>query len=100
MTSREKCSLVKRVDIYGVHLPSFNLKGKERVKTASGGVMTVIILAITLLFAGIKMEQLVTRKNPDVTKNIIEDFHDTDEKVLLMDENGQGGTNFKMAFSF
>ena len=100
MPSREKCSLVKRVDRYGADLPSFNLKGKESVKTFSGGIMTVIILAITLLFAGIKMEQLVMRKNPDVTKNIIEDFHGTDEKVLLMDENGQGGTDFKMAFSF
>ena len=52
---------------------------------------------MTILFALVKFLQLVESENPQVTLNLIKDYHQTDEKLLLIDQNGQG--NFKIAFA-
>ena len=54
----------RRLDIFGQDLPTFNLKGKDKVLTRIGGVVTIIISITVLMYAGIKFQHLVTRDNP------------------------------------
>ena len=59
-------AMVKNIDGFGQEIPSFNLKGETRVNTLCGGVITVIILSLTLAFAILKGIHLLHRKNPTI----------------------------------
>ena len=54
------------LDIFGQELPSFNLKGNPGIKTVAGGLMTVVIFIIALLYASIRMIILVNGENPQI----------------------------------
>ena len=46
---------LEHIDLFGTPIPSFNIKNKEKVTTLIGGIMTLIILAIILLYGGLKL---------------------------------------------
>ena len=39
------------VDIFGADVPTFNIKGQAKVKTACGACISMLIFILTLLFA-------------------------------------------------
>ena len=69
---------LKKLDLFGVQLPNFNLRGRETIRTSSGGVMSLGIATITFLFAAVKMVHLTSRFNPNVSYYIENDYF-TDE---------------------
>ena len=52
------------LDFFGETLPKFILKGKEKVQTRVGGVATILIGLVVLMYAGFKFSHLITRHNP------------------------------------
>ena len=48
-------SLFLNIDIFGKPIPSFNIDGKNKVKTYIGSCLTLIILFLTLTFGILKM---------------------------------------------
>ena len=44
----------KRLDIFGLELPKFILKGKDKVQTRIGGVFSILIFILVLAYASLK----------------------------------------------
>lgn len=45
---------VKNMDVFGQEVPSFSLKGKSKITSLFGGVITLLIITLTLGYAGLK----------------------------------------------
>ena len=52
------------IDVFGQSLPTFILKGKDKVQTRAGGVVTILIFMIVLMYAAFKFSHLLTRHKP------------------------------------
>ena len=64
---RGVASSMKGLDIFGIPIPSFNLKGRMSVQTGTGGVVSFIILLIMVLYASLKFIHLIEKENPNVS---------------------------------
>ena len=59
----------KDIDIFGTEVPTFNMKGRAKVKTLCGACVTILIFILTLAFALVKIDHLAQRKNPSLVSN-------------------------------
>ena len=59
-------TMLKTIDMFGAPLPGFNLGGEDTIKTYCGGLLSSFIIMITLLFASLKLNHLLSRYNPQV----------------------------------
>ena len=57
-------NVFRGLDAFGQQVPGFNLKGQDFVNTVPGGMLTGIIILITLFFASYKMNMLLNKDNP------------------------------------
>ena len=57
-------NMLRRIDRFGEPLPAFNIKGKDKVTTAFGGIMTALIIILTLSYFISKVNSIVERSNP------------------------------------
>ena len=55
--------------MFGALVPSFNIGGKQYVKTVAGTCASLSILTLVLIFGLIKLENLLLRKNPFLNTN-------------------------------
>ena len=62
------------MDNFGKEYPAFNVAGGTRHVTAFGGIVSALILTVTLLYATIKMTQLVN-PNPVMTELTIPGYY-------------------------
>ena len=53
--------LSKSFDIFGTSIPSFQVAGSDQVRTKTGAFLSVVVISITLLFAFIKLQHMLTR---------------------------------------
>ena len=63
----------RSMDAYGESLPSFNIKGKERVNTIVGGFLSIILYMIVFMYGVLKFTHMVAYENPNITGYDIED---------------------------
>ena len=87
-------AILKNIDGFGQEIPSFNLKGETRVNTFFGGVITLLIMTLTLAYAILKGIHLLHRTNPTINHYSIPHHFDI-SKTVDLNEIG-----FKVAFSF
>ena len=81
----------KSFDLFSVQIPSFNMGGETHVRTWTGAFVSLLIMALTLVFAFIKLDHLASRKNPIITSN---------EEPLQKDEvYAMGSEDFMFAFA-
>ena len=61
-------------------MPQFNYRGQDLIRTRTGGVFTVILVSLVLLFAIVRFLELYSRHNP-----LIFQWHEdvVDEKMNL-----------------
>ena len=71
-----------KLDLFGVPLPVFNLRGHDSIKTSTGGIVSMVLMFITFLFASIKMMHLVSRYNPNVSYYVETDFFEPEFSVI------------------
>ena len=62
---------LKNADMFGAPIPNFNLRGRAEVKTSCGACISIVIFMLTFLFGVLKLQHLLTRKNPLITQNTI-----------------------------
>ena len=86
-------NVLQRLDIFGEPLPSFNVRGHETVNSVFGGICSVIIFTIVLLYGVTKFIDLESRSNPNVSFFINEDNFGQGEQINL---NERG---FRIAFA-
>ena len=60
-------SFLRECDIFGQPIPAFNIRGKDKVKTAWGGILSAIIMTISLGYAIVNFHDLILRTNPIVS---------------------------------
>ena len=61
------------MDAFGEKLPSFNIKGSDKVGTIAGGVLSIVLYMTVLNYSIIKFSHLATKHNPNISSYIIED---------------------------
>ena len=57
-------------------LPSFNLRGQTKFASTTGAVISFVILFVLLLYGTIKMTQLTSRNNPNITSFVQQNYFD------------------------
>ena len=50
-------------------MPSFNLAGDTEVTTKLGGLLSILLIATTLVFAQMKLKHLLEHKSPSIATN-------------------------------
>lgn len=81
------------LDNFGKEVPAFNIGGETRVSTVCGGVISVAVLTLTLIYSVIKLTQLIDKHNPTINEVTIPDYFTIYEKLNLNE------ANFRMAFT-
>ena len=74
-------------------MPAFNIDGETKINTIVGGILTALIFMTGLLYAGVKLDQLLNRDNPNINFTDIDDYYNLEERL---DFNEIG---FKIAWS-
>ena len=54
-------------------MPTFNIKGKDRVNTLVGGVLSLIIYMVIFMYSTLKFSYLVTKDGPNISSYDQED---------------------------
>jgi len=78
---------LKQLDLFEVPLPAFNLRGQESIRTSAGGIVSLVIMLVTFMFASIKMMHLLSRYNPNVSYFVMQDNFEPDYEFNFADEN-------------
>ena len=55
------------MDSFGLHLPNFNLKGSEKVGSVLGGIFSLAINLVVLMYGTLKFLQLIEKHNPNIS---------------------------------
>ena len=53
--------MLKKIDIFGAPVPNFNLRGKSHVKTYAGGMVSIVITFVVLIFGLTQLKKLILR---------------------------------------
>ena len=83
---------LRRIDSFGKELPTFNLKGNTHVNTIYGGIVTLTMYILTLLFAIAKAVILINGYNPHISETTELDSFQIFDKINLNE------INYRMAF--
>ena len=62
-------NFLRDCDLFGQPIPAFNIKGKDQVKTAIGGILSAIIITVTLGYTIMKIPDLILKSNPIINEN-------------------------------
>ena len=58
---------LRDIDGFGKEIPTFNLKGENRVNSVFGGIVTTIIMTLVLFYALIKAIDLVEKRGAAIS---------------------------------
>ena len=86
-------SVFLKIDIFGKKPPAYNINGHHTINSITGGVMTILVLFLTLAYAGQKLDDLLARKEVTTTSILEESALELTETVKV---NEMG---FRVAFS-
>ena len=81
-----------RMDAFSQSLPSFNIKGKDKVSTIVGGFFTLILFLTVLMYAALKFSDIITQPNPIINTHFSDDR--MDDKIIDLNKK-----NFRAAFT-
>ena len=85
--------MLKKIDIFGAPVPNFNLRGKSHVKTYAGGMVSIVITFVVLIFGLTQLKKLILRQSPQINKYLSEDEFDSKDVFDTREEPG-----FMLAF--
>ena len=86
-------TFIKQLDMYGLPMPGFNIEGEQTLNTNTGGVCSIMIIYVTLLFAILKFVNMINKENPTVFSYFEPDAVEVDYMFNMIDED------FMIAFS-
>ena len=83
---------IREYDSFGKEVPNFNIGGKTHINTAVGGFLTVMVLGLSLSYAGVKFVDLYEGSDPNIRENFIQDSFGADDYMTFTDD-----INFRLA---
>ena len=78
--------------MFHIQVPSFNINGRDYLRTGAGGIVSFFILYVTLLFALLKFTHLMSKHNPQVNAYVNPNAYTYEDVFDLKEER------FKIAF--
>ena len=81
------------MDIFGVDLPTFNIKGKSKVRTVTGGILSFFVGVIFVIYGSLKFSHLMEKYNPSISEVIKQNFYNSDTRLNPHD------IGFRLAFA-
>ena len=81
------------MDIFGVDLPTFNIKGESKVMTVAGGLLSFFVGVIFFIYGSLKLSHLLDKYNPAISEIKEFNFYDSSERLVLDD------FGFRIAFA-
>ena len=66
---------MRECDLFAQPIPAFNIKGKEKVKTPIGGILSAFIMTVTLGYTIMKIPDLVLTTNPIMNESDIQNYY-------------------------
>lgn len=70
-------TFLRSIDRFGQNIPAFNIKGVDVIRTSVGGMLTGIVVILTLAYFIVKLQALVAGSDPIINQNIIFDYYST-----------------------
>ena len=61
------------MDAFGWSLPTFNIKGSDRVDTIAGGIFSIVLYMVVFMYSTLKFSHLVSRQAPKISFYELED---------------------------
>ena len=55
------------MDVFGAPVPSFNIKGESYIGTITGGLCSILLGVIAVLFASLKLQIMLSRSDTVTT---------------------------------
>ena len=65
--------MLRNLDRFGKEVPAFNVDGETKINTVVGGILTALIFMTGFLYAGIKLDHLLSRDDPIINHTEITD---------------------------
>ena len=87
-------NIMRQLDTFGQDIPTFNLRGENRINTVCGGVLTTMICTIVLIYCSVKGVDFFDKRNPQISQLITKDHFGNEDLVNLTE------ANIQFAFSF
>ena len=75
-------------------MPGFYLRGKPKISSSIGGLLTLVMIGVLLLYATVKAKELLSRSNPNIS-SFEEEMVLGSEDTVNLDEAG-----IRFAWSF
>ena len=79
----EPSGAIKMLDLYAEPVPSFNLKGITSFPTLAGGLVSIIIIIIMIMYGSFKLMHFLLRSNPIIGEYVELDAIDSEQKFDL-----------------
>ena len=54
------------IDIFQIGLPSFNMRGRTRIPTIFGAILSFLIFNLIMVYFALKFQHLINRHNPQI----------------------------------
>ena len=74
------------LDTFGQRLPTFILKGKDKVKTKVGGICTILAFLVVLMFAILKFSHLISKHKPTMFSYLKENDYSLNGEEIDLSE--------------
>lgn len=81
-------------DAFSEPLPAFNIKGHTSVHTLTGGVMTILLFGVVLVYAVSKLIDLQSKYNPSMSTYTVKDYFSDEDRFDLT------ASDFRVALSY
>ena len=76
-------SMLDNVDLFKRSVPTFNMRGRLFVPSMAGGVLSFTIFFVMIIYAALKMIQLFSRTNPNISSYEQTAYYDSSHVVNL-----------------
>ena len=78
-------SFLRSIDRFGQNIPAFNINGASVIRTTIGGILTGIVITLTLIYFIVKLEALIDGSDPIINQNTISDYYGSAESSNGLD---------------
>ena len=75
------------MDLFAEPVPNFNIRGKTKVSSVLGSILSAILLLIVLFYGANKFTFLLERRNPTISSYAERGAVTKNDKINLRDEN-------------
>ena len=76
-------NVISGLDNFAKELPAFNVKGKTQVNTFIGGLISLVIMTVTMGYAIGSWVELVERSNPIINEGLISNYYGQNDEFNL-----------------